>query len=75
MFALAASVKAQMDSGAKDPAAIRKKATEDTQPEEKKLREAMKDAGFTQQQIDTGIKNDRKTYLEEFVASSSKPAS
>ena len=71
-FALAASVKAQTDAGAKDPVAIRKKATEDTQPQEKKLRAAGKEAGFSAKQIEQGIRDDRKTYLDDFIGSALK---
>ena len=64
-FALAASAKTQIEAGATDPKAIRKKAAEDTQPQEKKLRAAMKELGDTPQQIDKGIKKDRALYLED----------
>ena len=67
-FALGASTKAQIEAGATDPKAIRKKATEDTQPQEKKLRAAMKQMGFTPQHIDQGIQDDRKLYLEDVEA-------
>jgi hypothetical protein len=66
-FALGASVKAQAKAGVKDPKAIKKKATEDTQPQERKLRAAMKEIGSTQHQIDKGIKDDREGYLDSFI--------
>jgi hypothetical protein len=66
-FALGKSVKSQAEAGSKDPKAIRKKAIEDTQPEEKKLRAAMKEVGMTQKEIEQGIKQDRDLYLSEFL--------
>lgn len=67
-FALVASAKTQIEAGATDPKAIRKKAMDETQPQEKKLRAAMKKIGSTQQQIDQGIKDDRAVYLEAVEA-------
>ena len=67
-FALVASAKTQIEAGATDPKAIRKKAAEDTQPQEKKLRAAMKELGDTPQNIDKGIKKDRALYLEDVEA-------
>jgi hypothetical protein len=66
-FALAAAVQTQAEAGVKDQKAIRQKAIEQTQPQEKKLRAAMKAAGFSQKQIDQGIKDDRKGYLDSFL--------
>ena len=67
-FAIAGSAKTQIETGATDPKAIRKKAIEDAQPQEKKLRAAMKAIGMTPKEIDDGIIRDRKLYLEDVEA-------
>ena len=67
-FALVVSAKKQIEGGATDAMAIRRKATEDTQAEEKKLRAALKKKGETQQDIDKFIRTDRALYLEDVEA-------
>jgi hypothetical protein len=67
VFALGESVKSQAKSGASDQKAIRQKAIKDTQPQEKKLREAMRAAGSTSKEVDDGIRKDRDFYLADFI--------
>src|SRR4051794_13691259 len=67
-FALIGSAKDQIEAGATDPNKIRKKATEDAHPDENKLRVAMRATGMTDKEIDKGIKDKRKVYLEDVEA-------
>jgi len=63
MFALLASLNVQVAAGARDHEAIYKKAVEDAQPQEKKLRVSMQEAGFTPERIDREIELARYFYL------------